>query len=148
MDTINNVKTFFASKAYKWILWAVAGLLLLAVVFALGVRVGLHKARYSYQWGENYERNFLGGRQGKDMGRGFKGMDGFIGLRDGNDFRNGHGLAGDIISIAGNVIMIKDNSGKENTVSINDKTIIKSGSDNVKVADLVTGERIVVIGKV
>jgi len=143
MDTINNVKNFFASKSYKLMLWIVAELLLLAVVFALGVRVGLHKARYSYQWGANYEKNFVSAAD-RSMKPGGP-MD-FL-RSQGGDFRNAHGLAGDIVSISDSTVIIKDRNNKENTIVVNDKTVINSGQDNIQVSDLAAGERIVVIGK-
>jgi hypothetical protein len=63
------------------------------------------------------------------------------------DFRNGHGLAGSIASMDGNNIVIKDRDGKENTVVINDKTVIKSGISDLKISDLKNNDNIVVIGK-
>lgn len=159
MEIINKVKNFFASKSYRWILWVFAELLILAVVFALGIRVGLHKAKYSYQWGANYERNFLGHPNGP-MGPGMPPMGLEPGMppmgpggpmdffrERGSDFRNAHGLVGSIISIADNKIVVRDNNGKENTVAVTDKTIIKSGRDDIKINDLKTDERIVIMGK-
>lgn len=150
MYIINKLKNFFTSKSYSWILWVVAEIVLLAIVFALGVRVGLHKAKYSYEWGANYERNFMGREHGP---MGFDGpgmppmgpMD-FLGER-GGDFRNAHGMAGSIVSIADNTIVVKDRDNKENTVLVSDKTIIKSGRDDIKIGDLKTDEKIVVVGK-
>ncbi len=144
MDKLKNI---FNSKSYRWILWIVAELLLLALVFALGIRVGIHKAGYSYQWGANYERNFTRsfGRPGGPgmMGGGMMGF-----FRDqGGDLRNAHGLAGVVVSIAGNTLVVKDDSNKENTVTVDDKTIIKAGRNDIKLGDLKTSERIVVIGK-
>lgn len=153
MYIIHKLKNFFTSKSYGWILWVVAEIILLAIVFALGVRVGLHKAKYSYEWGANYERNFMDrqhgpmgieGPGGLPMGPGGP-MD-FLGERRG-DFRNAHGLAGDIVSIADNTIVVKDRDNKENTVAVSDKTIIKSGRDDIKISDLKTDDRIVIIGK-
>ena len=43
--------------------------------------------------------------------------------------------------------MIKDQSNKENTASVNDKTMIKSGKDDIKIGDLKTDEKIVILGK-
>jgi hypothetical protein len=147
---MNAIKNFFASKPYKWILWVFAELLILAIVFALGIRVGLHKAKYSYQWGANYERNFVGGPHGLEgqgmppMGPG--GPMNFFG-EPGGDFRNAHGLAGNIVSITDNKLVVKDNDGKENTVAVTDKTIIKSGRDDIKITDLKTNDKIVIMGK-
>jgi hypothetical protein len=151
MDKINKLKNFFASKSYKWVLWVVAEIFLLALVFALGIRVGLHKAKYSFEWGANYEKNFMG-HHGGPMGPGMMppmGPDGPMGFFDdrGRDFRNGHGLAGNIVSITDNKIVVKDRENKENTVSVNDKTMIKSGRDDIKITDLKNDEKVVVVGK-
>lgn len=147
---MDKIKTFFKSKSYGWIIWIIAELLILAVVFALGVRVGLHKAKYSFQWGENYERNFMG-HPHEPMKPGMPPMEprGPMGFFDdrGGDFRNAHGLAGTIVSITDNNIVIKDRDSKENTVAVSEKTIIKSGRDDIKVTDLKSDEKIVVVGK-
>jgi hypothetical protein len=121
-----------------------------AIVFAAGVHVGERRARYSYQWGANYERNFVGGPRGMMGGsRGQGGPGGPVGMMrnfEGQDFRNGHGIAGTIMSIADNNIVIKDRSGKENTITVNDKTIIKNGPADIKITDLKNDESVVVIG--
>lgn len=146
MGKTDKMKNFFTSKSYKWILWVIAEVLLLVVVFALGMHVGLHKAKYSYQWGANYERNFIGGPHGQMMPGMPAGSMGFFGER-GGDFRNAHGLSGSIVSIADNKIVVKDQDNKENTVAVSDNTIIKSGRDDIKIGDLKTDEKIVVMGK-
>lgn len=130
------------SKTFK-IITAIVGLILIILVsFAGGVAVGLHKARFSYRWGENYERNFMGpGSGGMNDG-----MRGFFRNFEGRDFRNAHGLAGTIISIADNNLVIKDKDNKESTVAVTDKTIIKSGRDNIELGGLKQNDQIVVIG--
>lgn len=146
---MNDIKTFVKTKTFKTILWIVGGLLIILISFAAGIRVGLHKARYSYQWGANYERNFIGGPRGMMNGgqRGFNGgPEGMMNGFQGKDFRNGHGVAGIIASISDNNIIIKDNSGKENTVAVSDKTIIKNGNQDIKITDLKNDENIVVMG--
>jgi hypothetical protein len=55
-------------------------------------------------------------------------------------------LAGSIISITDNNLVIKDRDGKENTVTVTDKTVIKSGRENLKIGDLKAGDQIVVLG--
>jgi hypothetical protein len=150
VDTKNKVKNFFTSKSYKLILWVIAELILLVIVFALGMRVGLHKAKYSYAWGANYERNFMN-RPNEPMKQGMPsrnqgGPMGFFQER-GGDFRNAHGLTGNIVSITGNNIVVKGSDNKENTASVNDKTMIKSGKDDIKIGDLKTDEKIVILGK-
>ena len=128
----------------------IGGILVILASFASGVAVGLHKGRFSNNFGKNYERNFMGSRF--DEGRGTMGSrNGFIGgmMREfsGRDFRNAHGLSGTIISIADNSLIIKDRDNKENTVAVTDKTVIRQGRDNLQISDLKTNDQVVVIGK-
>jgi hypothetical protein len=136
------------SKKFKIILGVLGGILSALLIFAVGVRVGLKKAGFSYRFGENYERNFLGSHF--DNGRGMMGRPGiFEGMMrefSGSDFRNAHGLAGTIISIADNSLVIKDRDNKENKVTVSDKTAIRQGRDNLKISDLKVNDQIVVIG--
>jgi hypothetical protein len=136
------------SKAFKIVTIVVGLLLVVLVSFAGGVAVGLHKAKFSSDWGKNYERNFIGSRAG--AGNEHMGPGGFVGSMmrgfEGRDFRNAHGLAGTIISITDNNVMVKDRDGKENTVAVTEKTLIKSRSSDIKIGDLKQDEQIVVMG--
>jgi hypothetical protein len=138
------------SKKFK-IAVAVVGVILIALVsFAAGIGVGFKKARFSYKFGENYERNFLGSHRGLGgpmwsgglmviMREKFKDL-------EGRGFRNAHGIAGTIISITENNLVIKDKDNKENTVAVSDQTIIKSGRDDIKISDLKNDQPVVVMG--
>ena len=137
-------------KSKKFIIAAsIVGVFIVVLVsFGMGVAVGFHKAKFSSHFGENYERNFMGPRP--DM----MGPDGpMVIMRErmrefeGKGLRNGHGVAGTIISISDNNIVIKDRDNKENTISVGDKTIIKQGGSDIKISDLKNDEEIVVIGK-
>lgn len=137
------------TKNLKLAAIVVGCLLVVLIIFAAGVGVGLRKARFSNDFGRNYERNFMGSRF--DQGRGMMGgRGGFIGgmMREfsGRDFRNANGLAGTIISITDNNLIVKDRDGKENTVAVTDKTFIKLGRDNAQLSDLKQNDQIVVIG--
>jgi len=123
------------------------GFLIFIVGFAGGMAAGIHKARFSYRFGENYERNFMGSHRGTDGPRGPMGRMGDK-FRDfeGGGFRNAHGLAGTIISITDNNLVVKDRDDKENTVTVSDKTVIKSGRDDIKISDLKNQDQVVVIG--
>jgi hypothetical protein len=137
------MKELINSKKFK-IAAGVVGMFILAlVIFGAGVAVGIHKARFSYRFGENYERNFMSPRSGGPMG----GPMGFFRDMSGRDFRNGHGIAGNIVSIADNTIVIKDPENKETTVAVTDKTVIKDRRNDIKITDLTPDEKIVVIGK-
>jgi hypothetical protein len=137
-------------KSRKFMLASiVVGIIIIILAsFAMGVAVGFHKARFSYGFGENYERNFMGPRPGANGPAGPMGMMGEK-LRDfeGKGFRNGHGVAGTIVSISDNNIVIKDKDGKENTIAVSDKTVINRGRDAIKIGDLKNDEELAVIGK-
>jgi hypothetical protein len=153
MDTKEIVK----SRNFKLAIGVVGVLLVALVSFAGGVVVGLHKAKFSYDWGKNYERNFMGASfkdsgmntgdnlDGKTNSR--KAMLDFPRNIEGRDFRNAHGLAGTIISITDSNIIVKDRDNKESTVAVTDETIIKDHMEDVKITDLKTDDQIVVMGK-
>jgi hypothetical protein len=131
----------------KWFIVAavvVAFFLTALFSFAVGVKVGTHKALFSSRWGANYEQNFMGPRHGAEGPMGMMRQ----GFRDfeGRDFRNPHGLAGTIISAGDNKLVIKDRDNKENTVAVTDKTIIKFGRDNIGFNDLKNDQQVVIMG--
>jgi len=115
------------------------------LIFAAGVSVGIHKARFSGKFVENYERNFMG--PGGPMGGPMEGPRIFMRKFEGRDFRNAHGIVGKIISVSDNKIVIKDPEDQENIITVDDKTIIKRGRDNIKITDLKNDEKIAVMGK-
>ncbi len=150
-------KPFFMdckSKTFKIVAMIIGLILIILVSFATGMGVGLRKAKFSYQWGKNYERNFVEIPMGLPMMPPFQGQPGHkndfpMEFPDfqGRDFRNAHGLVGLVISISDNTVVIKDNDEKENTVSVTDETLIKRGRDTITVNDLKQDDRIVVLGK-
>lgn len=149
---MTEIQKITQSKYFKTILIALSCIIFGVLVFAIGVRVGERRARYSYQWGANYERNFMGGygERMPDGGREqFGPSGGPIGMArnfEGQNFRNGHGVAGIVTSIIDDKIIIKDRSGKENTVAVKEKTLIKDGQADLEITDLENGENLVIIG--
>ncbi|EKE25205.1 MAG: hypothetical protein ACD_5C00253G0008 [uncultured bacterium] len=141
-----RLKIFLNSKAYYRATFVLAILVVLSLTFLAGVQVGIHKARYSFEWGENYEKNFIGPRKGMMGLGGLNGPHGFFpsGPRE---MRNAHGLGGEVISISDNVLVIKDRDNKENTITINSKTLIKSGRDDIELNDIKSGDNLVILGK-
>lgn len=141
-----DINEIVKSKKFKIAVLVVGVFFVALVSFAGGVAVGFKKARFSYKFGENYERNFIGPHM-----RGPMGMMGRPGEFDpdfmSRGFRNAHGIAGTIISVADNKIIIKDRDGQENTISVDDKTLIKRGRDTISVNDLKNDDQIVVMGR-
>jgi len=142
-----NIQETMKSKKFKIAALAVGAFILALISFAGGVAIGFHKARFSYKFGENYERNFVGGPfQGPGGMMGGRGQ-GMMGNFEGRGFRNSHGIAGTIISVSDNKIVIKDRDGQENTITASDQTLIKSGQNTIKITDLKNNEQIVVMGR-
>jgi hypothetical protein len=124
----------FRSKNFQIAIFGIVALIILISVFRLGMFVGFRKAGFSYQWGDNYHRNFAGPRGGFDD-------------MMGNDFIEANGAFGRIIKIDGQTIVTKGNNEAEKVILISDHTIIKKFKDTVKIADLKADDNIVVIGE-
>lgn len=139
-----SAKQVIESKYFK-VVAITGGIFLVALFsFAMGVKVGFHKASFSVRFGENYERNFLGGPEGFD-GKKMPRMGKMMGLDD-RGMRNPHGVAGEILSIAGDTLVIKNRNNQESSLRVDDKTIINRARQTLSLGDLVTGDSIVVVG--
>jgi len=122
------------SRKFIVVIAVIAVLIIALVSFGIGIFVGYHKARFSYQWSENYDQNFGGPKHG------------IIGMFGGNNFMDAHGISGSIMKIDGSTIVIKGRNNDERTVLINDKTVIRRGNENLKVSDLRVNDNVVIIG--
>lgn len=129
------------SRGFKAAAIVIAFILVALVSFIGGIKIGSHRALFSARWGENYARNFMGNRPPMDrsdlMMRNF----------EGRDFRNAHGLSGTIISVAADKLIVKDRDGKENTVTVTDRTIIKNQANDLAIGDLKANDKVVVMGR-
>lgn len=120
----------------------ILGALLIALAsFALGFSAGVHKARFSYAWSENYERNFMGPVDGPMR------PDKFLKKMDGKMFRSGHGAAGEIMSLNGDTVAVTGLDGEEWSFSLSANTKIKKGGESVEASRLEVGDRVVVLGR-
>jgi len=140
-----SVKQFIESKYFR--VAAITGGVFLVVLlsFAVGVRVGLHKALFSTHFGQNYEQNFMGGPEG----RGGRMVPPFGKMMDTDNrgVRNPHGVGGEILSISGDTLVIKDRNNQESSVRISEATSINRGKEILALQNLVVGDRIIVVGK-
>jgi len=119
----------------KVILIGVGGLLVLCLIFQLGLMVGYKKASFSYRWGENYHRNFGGPRGG------------FMNMMRDDDFIEGHGVFGKIMTINGSALTIKGQYDREISVVVTNATVIKQFQKTVTVKDLHVDDSVVIIGE-
>lgn len=124
----------FQSKFFQGCLISILVFLVLLLTFRIGMMVGVKKAEFSHQWGDNYIRNFAG--RDKEPFPGF----------DDRDLVNGHGLFGQIVKIDNSSIIINDQDKNEKIVQVTGETIIKRFKDDINLSDLKTDEKIVVVG--
>lgn len=136
-------KEILMSKKWYLVLSVIVVLAVLSGVFSLGVSVGFHKAGFNGRLGERYERNFEGGRRGPGMMGGF-GMG--RGLMFDRNLPSAYTTAGEILDLNANGLTVIDNDGVEKNVSVTDKTIIRKYRDDIKFAELKTGDAVVVMG--
>ncbi len=112
----------------------VALFVLVGVSFAAGAAVGYRKARFSYAWGENYDRNFGGPHHG------------ILGIFSRPDILSAHGTFGSILRVATGTIAVSGNDGAEKIIAISSSTVIRDHFDAVQESDLTIGDTVVVIG--
>jgi len=140
---LKKIDQIFHSRWFKGGAIALLAFVILALVFSLGTMVGYRKADFSFKWGENYHKNFGGPREGFMGGP----MPEPMSSMTGEDFINSHGITGLIIKTDGNNLIIKGNNNTERTILVSDKTVIRSGRQDIKAADLRVGEMTVTIGQ-
>ena len=127
-------KDFVHSRKFKITILVIFLLILAVLIFQAGTFLGFNRASFMCQWGQNYNRNFLGER-GSPGG----------GLFDNNPIRP-HGIFGTVIKVSDSDLVIKDRDGVEKIVKISDDADIKSGRDSVKISDIKVGDEITIIG--
>ncbi len=130
-----DINNFFQSKIFKNCLFGLAIFIVILGIFSLGMFVGFRKANFSYGWGENYDRNFAGPRQGM--------MTGF----EDKYLIDSHGVVGQIIKIDNNNIFIKGIDSVEKVVLVDSGTSIRAFRNDIKLSDLKLDDHIVVIGQ-
>jgi len=133
-----DIQKFFQSGEFKWILKGLGGLIILLAVFQLGLFVGFRKANFSYRWGDNYHKAF-GGPRGGFMGGPM--MDFW-----GRDFTSGHGVAGKVIKVEGDSIVVRGSDNVEKIINISSGTVIEQNRQAVKLAGLKIDSQVVIIG--
>lgn len=139
-----SVKQITESKYFK-VAAITCGVLLVALIsFAAGISIGSHRALFSANFGENYERNFLGSPE--DI-RPAPPLGGMMDPKGQKGMRNPHGVGGETLSISGDTIVIKDKNDQESSIRVSDATIINRGKETIALGDLVVGDKIVVVGK-
>ena len=129
-----DFKSFFQSKKIKIALAVIFALIVILLVFQAGVFVGFKKASFSYQWGENYYKNFAGPRRG------------FMEDFRGREMMAPHGLFGAIIKKDDSSLVIRGIDNAEKIILINKDTAINRFREKINPIDLKINDNITVIG--
>jgi len=139
-----DLKNIIQSKAYKIVAISLAAILVLFLTFSAGMRVGFYKAKFSYQWGENYHKNFAGPRNGMLRGA-FKDF-------GGKDLIDSHGAAGQILKIDPSTgsgqaeLVIQGQDGVEKIIVVKDGTAVRRLRETAELSELKVNDYITVIG--
>lgn len=128
------------SKGFRSSIIVIGVLSVALVSFSAGVSVGLRKARFSYAWGENYERHFLGGRQGRMPG-------GMMDMSHGDGFRNPHGTSGTVIAVANDIVTVKGRDDQESSVRLIEQTLIMKQRVRIAASDIQENDTVMIVGK-
>lgn len=128
----------FRPKLFRTVILGIGLLLIIFLAFGAGVFVGYRKAKFSYAWGENYDRNFGGPHHG---------IFGIIHERGlGGGFMNAHGTSGSVLSVASSTLTVSGRDGAEKIILVSSSTAIRAGSSNLSIADLKINDSVVVVG--
>jgi hypothetical protein len=142
-----NIKQFLSgNKLIKVILIGFLAIVLALAIFSAGMFVGFRKARFSYQWGENYHRLFGGPPLGRPMEQRGSPRQNFMREARGDDFINPNGVSGLVIKYATGTLYIKGDDNTERNVLVSDQTLIRHGQDTILPEDLKADEQVVILG--
>jgi hypothetical protein len=125
----------FKSNVLQIVLLTLFCIIILLATFQLGFVVGAREAEFSGRWGENYSQNF-GGPRGGFMGQ-------MMGRRD---LIDAHGVAGEIIKIDNQTLVIKGADNIEKIINVTDKTTINVLNTQLQFTDLQVTAQVIVIG--
>ena len=127
---------FLQSKTVRWVLVGLGALVFLLGAFAVGVRVGYQEARFSYEWGARYERDFGGPPQG------------FLGFSGGGPkvLISAHGALGTVTGVASSSFSV---AGPDNVLKdflVSSTTLFGAPRSPAQFSDLQVGDQVIVIG--
>lgn len=129
-------KSFIQSKNLSHTMTAILVLVGIIFVFHIGEEFGYKKAELTDHMSDNYYKAFGPHDPGQNGPLGY--------LFD--DQTDAHGVAGKVINVSDNKILVADNEGIEKNVLVDKTTILKNHRDNITTKDIKPGDYIVVIG--
>jgi hypothetical protein len=130
-----DLKNIHESKAVRDIIIVIGIIIIVLSILFAGMNIGERRARFAGQFGQNYERNFLGPRGGM-MGGGYFG----------EMMPGGHGAIGNILSINLPQIIINGPDNLEKTVLVGTSTLVRQFQQNIQSSNLKVGDFVTVLG--
>jgi hypothetical protein len=103
-------------------------------VLGAGIWIGEKRAEFSFQYADNYHKNFAGPSRG------------LFGDFPENNFVNGYGVFGSIIAIDSATLVISGQDDTEKIVRVFEDTIIRNSKGEISLDDLSIGDSVVIIG--
>jgi len=132
IEDIHNSKTVRDAIIIIGITIVVLGIL------RVGIGIGERRARFAGQFGDNFERNFLGPRNGMVGGMG----GGYFGKM----MPGGHGATGEILSIKLPQMIVAGPDNLEKIVLIGTSTLVRRFQENIQSSELKVGDFVVILG--
>ncbi len=132
----DTIKSAFQSATTKKILAIIFILIVVIFVFNVGEEFGYHKAEVMEQMSSGYGHTFAP----HDMRH--NGPFGYLS----DDQTGTHGVAGKVVSMTENKILVADNEGIEKTVLTDSNTIIRKQRDTITEAEIKPDDFVIVIG--
>jgi hypothetical protein len=129
-----DLKNISESKVVRDIIIIIGIIIVALSILFIGINIGERRARFAGEFGDNYQRNFLGPR-GSMMGGYF-----------GQMLPGGHGATGNILSINLPQIIINGPDNLEKTILVGTSTMIRQFQQNIQSTDLKTGDFVTVLG--
>ncbi len=122
------------SKTVRGIIIGIGITVLVLIILWVGIDIGYRKARFAGQFGDNFERNFLGPRGGER------------GMMYNENIPGGHGASGKIISVNLPQFVVSGADNLEKTITVGTTTVIRSFQEDIAVSNLQVGGYVVVLG--
>lgn len=129
-----TIKNLFAQKSTRYFFIAIVTLFVLAVVFQVGTFAGYHKAGFSRDWSDRYERNF-----------GMPRPDSMRGMMYGG-YPSAHGASGKVLTVSLPTFSINGTDGIEKTIVIGTSTIIRQAYGDISSTTIKPGDNVVILG--
>jgi len=130
-----KIEDIHKSKIVRDIIIIIGIIIAVLCILFVGMNIGEHRARFAGQFGNNFERNFMGSR-GSMIGD----------VNFGRMIPGGHGAVGEILSINLPQMIITGSDNLEKTILVGTSTVVRQFQENIQSTQLKTGDFVVIIG--